>query len=69
MNICIITPHRMIPYHLINNQYNITKEEIESTINKLKTKKARGPDKITNIIIKNIKSSIQPILLTIYNQQ
>ena len=58
---------RTIPTDYLQSEHKITKQDIETTINNLNTKKAHGPDNISNIIIKYIKPSILNILHTLYN--
>ena len=62
-----LAPQKTIPSRYKETEHAITKQDIESTINKLKTKKASGPDKISNTIIKYIKPSLIDILYTLYN--
>ena len=40
-----------IPLNYKNSEYAITKKDIENTTDKLNTKKANGPDKISNKVI------------------
>ena len=47
--------------------HNITKQEIKILIKTLNTKKASGPDRISNTIIKNLLPSLLNPLHTLYN--
>ena len=44
-----------IPYNYKTTEYTIAKADIETTIDRLNTKKANGPDKICNKVIKHLK--------------
>ena len=49
------------------NTFVITEEETKSVISKLNSRKANGPDNISNLILKNICDSITPSLTKLMN--
>ena len=63
----ILQPLTTVPPDFLQNDKTISIETINKTIDKLNNKKAPGPDKITNKVIKLIKPSLSPILFTLIN--
>ena len=66
-NTIIFKPLKNIPINYKSAPESITKTDINNKINKLNTKKASGPDKISNKIIQYIKTSIFNIIHNLYN--
>ena len=62
-----LSPLKSIPENYLHSQHKITINEISKEIDKLDSKKAPGPDTISNTTIKYLKPSLVNILYILYN--